>query len=496
MGFQSGKPSRATRNFLIVAGAILGLAFELFVHPDPAHPAVGHTLAVAVLMAFYWLTEAMPVAVTALFPVVFFPLAGVLDAGAVAPLYVNNIIFLFIGGFLLAGAMERWNLHRRIALHIVARLGHSPGWLLFGFMAASWAISGWVSNTATTLMMVPIVMALAVKIEERGDTDARGLTVALLLGIAYGASIGGMSTLVGTAPNLALARIYGQTFPAAPEMTFVRWMLVAAPVSAVMAIVVFVWLRLRVMGRRPAPVDPRVMRAELNALGAMSREEKLVSVLFVAFALLIVTRADVTVGSTVLHGWASHLGLATHVSDGTVAMGVALVLFALPARNGEFILDGGAITRLPWDIVLLLGGGFALARAFQVSGLSGYFGRQLAGLGGVSTVVLIGAVCLMITFLTELTSNTATTQVVLPILASTSVAIGVDPLLIMVPATLSASCAFMLPVATPPNAIVFGTGRLDIQTMARTGVVLNIIGVVVVTALMMLFGRRMLGIGG
>jgi len=484
-----------SRNLIVVIGAALFVGLLLGYDPVPGKPVVGRTLAVAVLMAFYWLTDALPMAATALIPVVAFPLMGVLNASEVAPLYINNILFLFIGGFLLATGMERWDLHRRIALRIIISAGNSPALLLFGFMFGSWVLSGWVSNTATTLMMTPIVMALAVKFEEKGGEAAMSLTIALLLGIAYASSVGGMATLIGTAPNLSFARIFSQTFPDAPEITFVKWMAFALPTSALLFAVIYLYLRRVVLGRRKFDIDAHILRDEYVALGRPSFEEKTVFWVFIAFIVLIVTRADIDIGSVAIRGWASRLGVGEYVADGTVSIAIAMVLYFIPAREKTgTILDGDAINRLPWDIIILLGGGFALARAFQTSGLSEFFGQQLVVLQHVHPVLLLLAICTLITFLTELTSNTATTQVMLPIIAAMSTALGLNPLFLMIPVTITASCAFMLPVATPPNAIVFGTHRLRIADMARTGVALNFIGIVIVVLMMYTLGRAVYGI--
>jgi sodium-dependent dicarboxylate transporter 2/3/5 len=459
--------TNAKRVFILI-GPLLFLAVLLGPDPDPERPAVGRTLAVAVWMAFYWLTEAVPLA---------------------------NVIFLFIGGFLIAGAMERWELHRRVALRIILLIGRGPSRLLFGFMLGNWFLSQWISNTAATLMMVPIVMALAVKFEEKVGEDARALTVCLLLGIAYASSVGGMATLIGTPPNLAFARIFELSFPNAPEMTFLGWMTFALPLSALMFALVYTYLRVFILKGLRVRLDGDLIREEYNALGKLTYEEKRVLWAFAAFVVLILTRSDVTIGSLVLKGWASRIGVAGYVGDGTVAIMVSLVLFALPAKSKRgFIMDSSSIRRLPWDIIILFGGGFALAKAFQVSGLSAFIGERLTILQHVHPIIIVAAICTLITFLTELTSNTATTQVVLPIIASLCVALELNPLFLMVPATISASCAFMLPVATPPNAIVFGTHRLRIQHMARTGFALNWIGVVVITLMMFFVGRWVFGI--
>jgi sodium-dependent dicarboxylate transporter 2/3/5 len=484
------------RRVFIAAGPALFFVFLAFVDPVPDNPAVGRTLALAVWMALYWLTDAVPIAATALLPIVLLPFLGVMKAGEVAPLYINNVIFLFLGGFLIAGAMERWELHRRIALRVILTVGASPARLLFGFMLGIWFLSQWLSNTAATLMMVPIVMAIAARFEHAGaKEDAAALTVSLLLGVAYASSIGGMATLIGTPPNLALVRIYALTFPSAPEITFLGWMAFALPLSALMFVLAFVYLRAFVLKGHTLTLERGVLRGEYEALGPMSYEERCVLWGFGAFVLLILTRSDVTVGTVALGGWASRVGVDAYVGDGTVAVAVALLMFAVPARSRHgFLLDTESIRRLPWDIVVLFGGGFALAGAFYESGLSEYLGGRLAVLHGVHPIVMVAAICTLLTFLTELTSNTATTQVVLPIVASLCVAIGVHPLLLMVPATLSASCAFMLPVATPPNAIVFGTNRLRVGDMVRAGFALNWIGVVVITILVYTLGRWVFGI--
>lgn len=479
----------------VAAGPAIFLSLLFGFDPVPGEPAVGRTLAVAALLAVYWLTEALPVAATALLPVVLFPLFGVMDADQVASAYMNDLIFLFLGGFLLAIAMQEWGLHRRIALRILAWIGRSPSTLLLGVTGATWLISWWVSNTATTLMMLPIVLALATKLEESAGEGARKLTVALLLGVAYGASIGGLATLIGTAPNLVFTRVYSLTFPEAPPVTFFTWMLVAAPISLVIGALAFAYLRAAFLKGCTVVVDRGVIGAERRALGGISFEERAVFAVFLAFVLLVVTRADVVVGDATVRGWASRIGVGNRLGDGAVAIGAALLLFVVPARSREgFVLEAPAIGKLPWDIVLLFGGGFALAEAFQVSGASQYLGEQLAGLSGAPPILVLFAVCATVCFLSELASNTAIAQVVLPVLGSMAAATGTHPLFLMVPAALAASCGFMLPVATPPNAIVFGTRRIRTSEMVRAGFAIDWIGIVVVTIAMYVWGRFVLGI--
>ncbi len=489
-------PNHAWRKRVaIAAGPALFLVLLFGYDPVPDQPAVGRTLALAAWLAVYWLTEAIPVAATALLPVVVLPMLGVMEANAVASAYVNDLIFLFLGGFLLAIAMQEWGLHRRVALRILVWIGRGPSTLLLGVMGATWIISWWVSNTATTLLMLPIVLALASRLEEHAGESARALTTAMLLAVAYGASIGGMATLIGTAPNIVFSRVYSLSFPDAPAVTFLDWMALAAPVSTLIAAASFFYLRARFLRACRLDVDRDMLRAEQRSLGRISFEERAVFITFAVFVLLVVTRADVVVGDTTVRGWASRVGVGKTVGDGAVAIAAALALFLLPSRSKPgFVLEAPAIGRLPWEIVLLFGGGFALAEAFQVSGASQFVGDRLAGLAGAPPLVVLFAVCTVVCFLSELASNTALAQVTLPVLASMATATGMHPLFLMVPATLAASCGFMLPVATPPNAIVYATRRVRTGEMVRAGFAVDWIGIVIVTLATFVWGRWVLGI--
>ena len=482
-------------------GFWLGIGFFLLILAlsdlQPGNPLVTRMAAVAVLMATWWITDAIPLAATALLPLVLFPLLGILTGKETAPIYFNSTIFLFIGGFLIALAMERWDLHKRIALNIIKIIGGGPSRLVLSFMLASAFLSMWISNTATAIMMLAIGMAI-VKQQEAifGKEKTKNLTLALLLGIAYGASVGGIATLVGTPPNLSLQRIFEITFPQAEPLSFGQWMLFGVPVSVTMLTII--WLLLtRVFFKNPSDlrVSPEVIH---NALGVMKFEEKVVAIVFALTAILWVFRKDLVLGGFTVPGWSNLVPTANFLDDGTVAIAMALCLFLFPSKSSvsphRAVLDVDVFKKLPWHIVLLFGGGFALAKGFGVSGLSTYVGSGFSGMGDLPPLLVILAVCLTITFLTELTSNTATTEMILPILASVAVAMKVHPLLLMVPATVSASCAFMMPVATPPNAIVFGSGRIEIGQMVRVGLVINLIGVVVVTILFYTIGRAVFGI--
>jgi len=473
------------------AGPMAALLILAFVDLDPDNPVTTRAAAVAVWMMIWWLTEAVPLAVTAILPVVLFPLLKILPGREVASLYFNNVIFLFLGGFIVALAMERWNLHRRIALGTIVGLGGGPRRLLLGFMVATAFLSMWISNTATTMMMVPIAMGAITKLESNGDIGTR-FPVVILLGIAYAASIGGIATLIGTPPNLAFVRIYAITFPGEGEISFTSWFMLAFPISVVFLLIA--WVGLSTWAGRQGPkltLDRKIFVQELADLGAMTKEERLVLGHFIALALLWLTRGDVDLGAITLTGWGSLLNLSGFVDDGTVAVAVATSLFFFHSDRSPSgrLMDWRTAKKLPWHIVLLFGGGFALARGFTESGLSQWAGSHLAGLAALPPVLIVAVICLVITFLTELTSNTAMAELMLPILAAVAVEIQMHPLVLMVPATLSASCAFMMPIATPPNAIVFGTERLRIAQMAKTGIVLNLIGVILITAAIFLWGR-------
>jgi sodium-dependent dicarboxylate transporter 2/3/5 len=491
----------------LVLGPVL-FALVLLLDIAPENPAAARMAAVAVLMATWWITEAIPLFATALLPLVLYPLLGIDKGGATAPIYFNSTIVLFLGGFIIALTMERWQLHRRIALRMIQRVGGGPSRIILGFMLAAAFLSMWISNTATAVMMVPMGLAIVHEMEKSfGAKDTHAFAVGVMLAIGYSCSLGGLITLVGTPPNLSFVRIYAITFPDAPAITFGQWMLLGIPIAAVMLTVT--WLLItKVFFRVPEKihVDPKMVDDQVRALGPISYQEKVVLLIFSLTALLWVFRVPIHLGDFTLPGWSSLLPHPELLDDGTVAIAMASLLFIIPSRApagqscssvGPHRTSLGAsralagaeiIPRLPWNIVLLFGGGFALAHGFQTTGLAVLVGDQFAGLASVPPIVLVACVCLGLTFLTELTSNTATTEMILPILASVAVAAGLHPLMLMVPATLSASCAFMMPVATPPNAIVFGSNRIRIPEMARIGIVLNLIGVVVITGLFMLLG--------
>ncbi|RLD67465.1 MAG: SLC13/DASS family transporter [Bacteroidetes bacterium] len=487
------------RKLLFILAPFTSLYLVLFVELDPNNSAVTATLAIAIWIAVWWVTEIIPLGITSLLPVVLFPLLGVMNGKEVSTAYFNHVIFLFIGGFLVALAIQKWNLHKRIALVILEIVGNSPGRLLFGFMFTTSFLSMWISNTATAMLMVPIIISITQKLEIlNGKKAVQLFAVGLLLAVAYSASIGGIATLVGTPPNLSFIRIFEIYFPNAPEISFSTWMKFALPISIIMFIVTWTYLYYIFVkkGGSWKSVDRNMLKDELKSLGPMSYEEKAVSVVFITLALLWMFRSSLTIGSFEIPGWANLFNNPSYINDGTVAIAMAILLFIIPSKQKKegFLMDWKTAEGLPWEIILLFGGGFALATGFKESGLSNWFGEQLVFLDGVSPLLLILIITFLITFLTEITSNTATVETLLPILAGLAISIQVNPLLFMIPATVAGSFAFMLPVATPPNAIIFGTRKVTIFQMAKTGFLLNLFGIIIITLMTYFWGTDILGI--
>lgn len=481
-----------------LAGIIGFFIIFLFTDLKPGHPEVSRTLAVALLMAIWWITEAIPLAITALLPLILFPVLGILDGKETSATYINHIIFIFLGGFIMALAMEKWNLHKRIALKILIFTGISPGRILLGFMLATLVISMWISNTATTMMMIPIVVSVISSLEETLDNKAlSNYSTGLLLAIAYTASIGGMATLVGTPTNLVCPRILSVLYPDAPEISFAKWFFMALPVVILMFIMTWLVIYLIFRPREKwSTIDPDYFREQYHKLGKASYEEKIVFTLFITMALLWIFRASITFDSFSLPGWSAIFGEPDFINDGTVAILITVILFIIPSRNkrNDHLMDWNTANRLPWNIILLFGGGFALAQGFQSSGLALWFGEQLSWTQNIHPYLILAVILTLMTILTELTSNVATTQMLLPVFASLAVGSGNNPILFMIPATLAASLAFMLPTATPPNAIIFGTNRVRIPVMFRTGVLLDIIGILILIIITWLLGDNFFGI--
>lgn len=473
------------RNIGLVLGLLSFLFILLFIKLEPGKPVITRAFAIAVLMAVWWTTEAIPLSITALLPVVLFPLLGVLDGKEVSEAYFNHIIFIFIGGFIMALAIEKWNLHKRIALRILLWIGASPGRILLGCMLATSLLSMWISNTATAMMMIPIVTSIIFEIEgSLSKKDIYNYSTGLLLGIAYSASIGGIATLVGTPPNLICVRVMNILYPDAPELMFNQWLLFAFPITIIMFFIVWLLIKILFIKKiRLVNMSKESIKSQYQSMGKLSYEEKIVFILFILLALLWIFRPGFKFNNFSIPGWATLFKHSKYINDGTVAILISVVLFIIPSKsNGtKRIMDWKTANKLPWNIVILFGGGFALAMGFEKSGLSLWLANQLTKGFDVNPLFYVLIIVTLMTFLTELTSNTASTQMLLPIFASMAVGLKINPMLFLIPVTLAASFAFMLPTATPPNAIVFGTNRVSISNMIRTGFVLNIIGILIIT---------------
>lgn len=481
MTSQPADPEKAHhQSYRRLAGFVFGLVLFLptlvFAPPENMPPAAWQVAGIAALMAMWWVTEALPIPVTALVPIVAFPLSGVVALDKAAAPYANPLIFLFLGGFMLALALERWNLHRRIALTILKKFGARPSGLVAGFLIATACLSMWVSNTATALMMLPIGLSVigllhAAGVAAMAPKEDTNFAVALLLSIAYGASIGGLGTLIGTPPNALFAAYMAEAYGV--SIGFGQWMLLGVPM--VVAMLPLAWLVLTKVtfpvGNGAIAGADRVIADELESLGHMTAPEKRVAGVFSAVAVLWMVRPLI---NTVMPGLS--------LSDPLIALFGAIVLFIIPAnlRRGEFLLNWDWAKRLPWGVLILFGGGLSLASAISASGLAEWISQLLRSGEGWPAVYIVLLVTGAVIFLTEITSNTATASIFLPLAASLSLTISGNPFMLMVPVALAASCAFMMPVATPPNAIIFGSGAITVPHMARAGILLNLSAIVLI----------------
>jgi sodium-dependent dicarboxylate transporter 2/3/5 len=483
----------------IILGPALGIAtWAMFesVQPEPMVSAMG---LVTIWMAMWWITEAVPLAVTSFLPVFLFPLLGIMGAKAVAPLYMNDVLMLFMGGFILAFAMEKWDLHRRIALKTILIIGTDLKLVLLGMMAATYFISMWISNTATTMMMVPTTLAVIAKMKDLLGDRAMPVAKSFLLGIAYAASIGGMATMIGTPTNMIFVSQFQAIFPNQPQVTFLQWFIYGVPTSLMMLFACYGILRWQ--HKIPTLENPaetlHIFKSEYASLGKMTYEEKMVSLIFGITALLWFTRAEANIGSFDFPGWASLFGdNKGYFLDGTVAIAMASLLFLIPSKKDKksTLMDWKTVQKMPLSVILLFGGGFALAEGFGVSGLADWLAGEISFLTALPAWVMIFLICVLVTLLSEFASNVATVTLVLPILAAIAIGSGINPLYLMLPATFAASLGFMLPVATAPNTIVFGSEMITAREMARAGFLLDLAGAVLITGTMLLFGHFVFGL--
>jgi sodium-dependent dicarboxylate transporter 2/3/5 len=491
-GVESTAPYSIRQTIGLFVGLVALILLLWLPPPQGMDLSAWRTAAVVALMAIWWVTEAVHLSVTAFVPLILFPVLNILSAQEVSSAYADQIVFLFFGAFFLALAMEKWGLHRRAALLILSRIGRSPQLLILGVLGTTAWLSMWVSNTAATVIMLPIALAILNHATAQGYDTRQGFGTALMLGLAYSASIGGVSTPVGTPPNAVFLGAFGRLFPEGPSFGFFRWMLFGVPTAALMVFCTWVYL-VYVLYRVPTSgwqEDRAFLNRQFQELGPMRSAERRVLFLAVTTVLLWMFREDLHLGVATLPGWANLFPAPEKVKDSTVSMFMAFLLFVVPTgqKKGTFLLDQAIFARIPWGILVLLGGSLALAEGVGSSGLASWIGARLTFLRHVSPVIAILSVCFLLVWLTEFTSNTATTTLMMPVLAATAAGLHVDPLLLMIPATFAASFAFMLPTATAPNVIIFASGYVTLPQMFWAGAGLNLIGVVLLTLLIYLLG--------
>jgi len=457
----------------LILGPLVFILVKLFFNPTDLSSEGISILASTLWVAIWWVTEAVPISVTALIPIIIFPLSGGLDLKTTTAAFGHKFVFLFIGGFILAIAIEKWNLHKRIALNIINLVGTKKSHIILGFMIATAFLSMWISNTATSVMILPVGLAIISQLKDNPNTIENENIIfgkALMLAIAYSASIGGMATLIGTPPNLVLAGVIKTSYDI--EITFLQWMSFGLPISVLLLFICWLYLTKIAFkfNNQNFSSGIKEIQQQIKKLGKFSYEEKTVLVVFITTALLWITQ------SFILKKY------IPAIDDTIIAITCAVILFILPSKNNKKpILSWEDTIRLPWGILLLFGGGMALAKGFDSSGLAVWIGNQLTVLETIPLLLLLLILITIVNFLTEITSNLATTAMLLPVLVSLAEAININPYFLLVGATVAASCAFMLPVATPPNAVVFGSKLLKIDDMVKKGFWMNIISIIILT---------------
>ncbi|WP_127137654.1 SLC13 family permease [Flagellimonas oceanensis] len=462
--------SLVKRNIFLVLGPLVFLILQAFAPPSGMPESAFSMLGITLWMAIWWVTEAIPIGVTALLPIILFPLTGAVDLSSTTASYGHKYIFLYMGGFMLAIAIEKWNLHKRIALQVIRIIGANVSKIILGFMVATAFLSMWISNTATSVMMLPIAMSIVTQLKDNPATREDENLVfgkALMLGIAYSASIGGVATLIGTPPNLVFAGYVEEVYGI--EITFWQWAKWGLPIA--IPLLVIAWIYLTKFAFTFKQTEFPGGREEINALiqqlGPMKKEEKIILGIFIFTALAWITRSFVL------------QPLLPAIDDTIIAMCAGILLFTIKSDNKkEPLINWEDAVKLPWGIILLFGGGMALASGFETTGLAEWLGSQMSLLQGLALIVLVVVIVASVNFITEVTSNLATTAMLLPILAPIAIGLDINPYILMVATTVAASCAFMLPVATPPNAVVFGSGYLKISDMAKSGIWMNIVSIV------------------
>ncbi|MCM8570909.1 SLC13 family permease [Gramella jeungdoensis] len=461
------------KRLVLLLGPMIFVILQILGKPSSMSHEAFDVLCVTIWMALWWVFEAIPIAVTAILPIILFPLTGAVDIETTTAAFGHKYVFLYLGGFILAVAIEKWDLHKRIALTIINIIGTNIRLIILGFMVATAFLSMWISNTATTVMMLPIGTAIISQLQDNPDTvedENKIFGKALMLAIAYSASIGGVATLIGTPPNLVLAGIVQELYGI--EISFLKWLMLGLPVSVALLFLCWKYLTVKAFNFQQSkfPGGKEEIQRLLKQLGKLNKQEKRVLLVFILTAFCWISRSFLI------------QPFLPFIDDTIIAMAAAVVLFIIPSGKPKTkLISWEEAVKIPWGIIILFGGGMALAKGFSDSGLAVWIGEQLANLENLPLFLLVVVLIAAVNFLTEVTSNLATTAMLLPILAPMAIALDLHPYFLMVGATLAASCAFMLPVATPPNAVVFGSGHLHIPDMIRTGIWMNIVSIIIIS---------------
>ena len=473
------------------SGIIILLTLVVIPAPEGMKPEALRALGVALLMAVWWITECIPIYATAFVPIALFPLLGILDANTTTENYGHNYVLMLLGGFFLAKSIELSGLHKRVALYIISKLGTSRRRIILSFMIATAFLSMWIANVAVVLLMLPIALAIIDKEEENEERNPK-FGLALMLAIAYAASVGGTGSLIGTPPNMVFAGVFAKTFPDYPEIDFLEWMKIGTPIVIIILPIIWIYVTkyFKIYGHFAGSKE--VVHQEIKAMGKITTMEKRVFWVFLFTAIGWIFRRDIELENFIIPGWSSILGIKDYVHDSTVAIVAALLLFSIPSGKTKHsqpkrLLDWDSASKVPWGVVMIVGGGYAIADSFNHTGLAEYLGSQMSFISNYPMLLILIIVITLMIFITEINSNTATANIFLPVLAAMAIAGNINPILIMVPATFACSFSFMLPSGTGTNAVIFGSNRVTIPEMAKCGFGLNLLCVVLLTMLMYMY---------
>jgi len=477
---------------------VVFILFCTIFNPGESNPKIGIMIGIAIWMIGWWITDIVPVAITSLLPILLFPLTGIISVEEISKVYFNEVIFLYIGGFLLALAIEKWEVHKRIASRTLIVFGQGTFQILVGFMLVTSILSMWMSNTSIALLMLPIGISVLDKLKEiYSEKELGKFKTALLLGIAYASSIGGMATLIGTPTNLVFKKIYESAFKSGVKINFANWFFFAFPIYLILIVTAIIVLYLFFKPRKKLEIiDNTFFKIENMKLGKTSYEQKVVLFVFFLFAVLMIFRGNIDIGSFQIPGWSSLFPHSDYIIDAVVAVFISILLFIIPAKTnpGKTIMDWETANRIPWGIILLFGGGFALEKGFEVSGLTHWIASKIGLLSGNEMIVIILTTCFIALLMTQFIANVTVAQALLPLCVALSISLKINPLYLMMPITFGASAAFLLPISTPPNAILFATGQIKMKEMLLPGLILIVISGITISLVMNYWGTYVFGI--